>query len=423
VTKRRRCLLGLAGALLAAVPAWAINIPVAARKVMVVDRPSDPARSKVVFVAKDAAISKGPGTSPEDISAQLTVTYNGGFTAGVVSIPAGSANGWRSNSASLARYTNPDAPGGPSDAKLALVRPGTLLKLVTKGPGEFPLSVLASGPPPDPVRTAFCVTNDGQETCHCTQFATCRHKLIAGGSAAKLVCTLGTGDPSCDALNPPGSTTSITTTTSTSTTLPLGDTFDGTSLDPSWSVLNPGLVTITVSGGSLHLEATMSGAGTTWYNDSEGPLVYKAVTGDFDVRTVVSTEDPGNPGNPPPTQYRLAGLLARDPASAPGALDWVHVALGSGATAQGVSYEYKSTAASVSTWATTPTASPDGELRIVRSGAVFDLYWRPDALASWLLIQSFVRADMPATLHVGLMIYATEAPPSIRASFDQIAFF
>jgi hypothetical protein len=81
------------------------------------------------------------------------------------------------------------------------------------------------------------------------------------------------------------------------------------------------------------------------------------------------------------------------------------------------------TAGSVSTWATTPTASPDGELRIVRTGAVFDLYWRPDALASWLLIQSFVRADMPATLHVGLMIYATEAPPSIRASFDEIALF
>lgn len=414
----------LAAALLAAVPAWAIDLPIAARKVMVVDRPLEPARSKVIFVAKDAAISKGPGTSLEDIGAELTVTYNGGFTAGFVSVPAGSANGWRSNTASVARYTNPAAPGGPSVAKLILVRPGALLKLVTSGPADFPYGgVLSNGPPSDPVRTAFCVTNGGQETCHCSQFATCRYKLLAGGSAAKLICTLGTGDASCDALNPPGSTTSITTTTSTSTTLPLGDAFDGASLDPSWSVLNPGLVTISVSGGSLHLEATMSGAGTTWYNDSQGPLVYKAVTGDFDVRTVVSTEDPGNPGNPPPTQYRLAGLLARDPASAPGALDWVHVALGSGATAQGVSYEYKSTAASVSTWATTPTASPDGELRIVRTGAVFDLYWRPDALASWLLIQSFVRADMPATLHVGLMIYATEAPPSIRASFDQIAFF
>jgi hypothetical protein len=412
----------LAAALLAAVPAWAI--PITARKLMVVDRPSDPARSRVIFVSKDPGITKGSGTNLEDISAELTIAYNVGLSMGVVSIPSGSANGWRSNTATVARYTNAAAPAGPSDAKLALIRPGALLKLVTKGPGNVPLNVFADGPPTTPVSTAFCVTNGAEETCHCSQFATCTHRLIAGGTAAKLICTLGTGDAGCGALDPPGSTTSIaTTSTTTSTTVPLGDDFDGVALDPSWTVLNPGLVTISVSGGSLHLEATMSGAGTTWFNDSQGPLVYKAVTGDFDVRTVVATEDPANPGNPPPTQYRLAGLLARDPASAPGALDWVHAALGSGATAQGVSYEYKSTAASVSTWATTPTASPAGELRIVRTGAVFDLYWRPDALAAWLLIQSFNRVDMPATLHVGLMIYATEAPPSIRASFDEITFF
>jgi hypothetical protein len=167
----------------------------------------------------------------------------------------------------------------------------------------------------------------------------------------------------------------------------------------------------------------MSGAGTTWFDDSEGPLIYKTVTGDFDVRTVIATDDPGSPGDPPPTQYRLAGLLARDPASVPGSLDWVHVALGSGATAQGVCYEYKSTDASVSTWMTIPTASPEGELRLVRTGAVFDLYWRPDAISAWTLIQSFNRPDLPAALQVGMMIYATEAPPSSRARFDEIAFF
>ena len=155
MARRRRCLIVLAAALLAAVPAWAIDVPIAARKVIVVDRPIDPARSKVIFVAKDAAISKGAGTSLEDISVQLTVSYATGFQTGVVSIPSGSANGWRSNTAAAARYTNAAAPDGPSDAKLALIRPGLLLKLVTKGPGEVPLNALAGGPPPDPVRTAF----------------------------------------------------------------------------------------------------------------------------------------------------------------------------------------------------------------------------------------------------------------------------
>lgn len=409
----------------AAAPAPAANVPIAARKLTVIQRP-DPTKSRVIFVGRDSAVTKGPGTDPDAISVELTVAYADGSATGVVSVPGGTANGWHSNTATLARFTNPSAPGGPTHAKLALIKPGSQAKLATKGPGEVPLNVLAAGAPVGGVRTAFCITNGGDESCLCSALATCTYKSIGGGTGAKLSCKLGIGDAGCGALAPPPTTTTTSTTvasTTTSTTLPLGDTFDGVALDPSWSVLNPSLATISVSGGQLHLEATMSGGGTTWYNNSEGPLVYKAVTGDFDVRTVVSTEDAGSPGNPPPTQYRLAGLLARSPASVPGALDWVHVALGSGATAQGVSYEYKSTNDSVSTWATTPTASPDGELRIVRTGSNFDLYWRPDALASWLVIQSFARPDMPATLHVGLMVYATEAPPAIRASFDEIAFF
>jgi hypothetical protein len=402
----------------------AADVPIVARKLLVIDRPGDVAKSRVSFVAKDPAVTKGTGVDPEDISARLTVAYPGATATGVVSIPSGAANGWSTNTEALAKYKNAAAPGGPTHAKAAVIKSGKQLKLKSRGPGETPLHVLAEGPPAGSIHTAFCVTNGGEEFCHCSELTACTYKLIAGGVGAKLSCKLGIGDSGCAALNPPTTTTTTTaSTTTTTTTLPLGDTFDGGSLDPSWSVLNPGLATITVSGGSLHLEATMSGAGTTWFNDSEGPLVYKAVTGDFDVRTILSTEDAGNPGNPPPTQYRLAGLLARDPASAPGSLDWVHVALGSGATAQGVCYEYKSTDDSVSTWATIPTASPAGELRLVRTGSTFDQYWRPDAVSSWLLIQSFNRPDLPATLHVGLMVYATEAPPAMRASFDEIAFF
>jgi hypothetical protein len=427
--RRRRAARLIVGlALFAALPASAADVPVAARKLVVIDRPSVATGSRVIFVAKDPAVSKGTGTNPDDIGATITLAYPGGSPTGVVSIPAGTANGWRVNTAVVARYANKSAPGGPAHARAAVIVPGKRLALTAKALGLPSLDVFGAGPPAGAVRTAFCVTNGVEETCHCSEFTACTYKLIAGGTGAKLSCTAGIGDPGCGALEPPPTTTTTTTTaptttTTTTTTLPLGDEFDGVALDPSWSLHNPGLMTIDVSGGRLHLEATMSGGGTTWFNDSEGPLVYKAVTGDFDVRTVLSTEDAGSPGDPPPTQYRLAGLLARDPASAAGARDWVHVALGSGATAQGVCYEYKSTAASVSTWATIPTASPDGELRLVRTGAVFDLYWRPDGLASWLLIQSFARPDMPATLHVGLMVYATEAPPGIRASFDSIAFF
>lgn len=402
--------------------ASALDVPISARKLVVVDRLATVGSAKVVYVAKDAAITKGAGLDPEAIDAALTVAYASGGAIGVVAIPAGAANGWRSNATSVAKYANPAAPSGPSDAKVAVVKPGRVLKLVARGLGSPALDVVAGGDPAGAVRTAYCLTNGGETYCHCSAFPSCTYKTIASGTGAKLVCRSAVGDPACDALAAPTTTTTSSSSTTT-TTLPAGDTFDGVALDPSWSVLHPELVSIDVSGGTLNLVPTMSGAGTTWFDDSEGPLVYKSVTGDFDVRTVLTTEDAGMPGTPPPTQYRLAGLLARDPASAPGALDWVHVALGSGATAQGVCYEYKSTDDSLSTWMTIPTASASGELRLVRTGTLFDLSWRPDAFAAWTLIQSFDRPDLPATLDVGMMIYATEAPPSIRARFDEIAFF
>jgi len=402
--------------------AMAVDVEIVPRKLVVVDRLATVGKAKIVFVAKDGAVTKGAGLDPDQIGVVLTIAYGNGGTTGVLTIPAGTANGWVSNKPAVAKYVNHAAPAGPTDAKVAVIKPARLLKLVGKGLGGTPLDILGAGDPAGPVRTAYCVTNDGQEFCHCSEFTGCRFKLIGGATGAKLACKTGSGDGPCSALTPTTTSTTAPSTTTT-TTLPAGDTFDGVALDPSWSVLNPALVTIDVSGGALTIEPTMSGAGTTWFDDSEGPLVYKAVTGDFDVRTVLATDDPGSPGDPPPTQYRLAGLLARDPASTPGALNWVHVALGSGATAQGVCYEYKSTDDSVSTWMTIPTASASGELRLVRTGSIFDLYWRPDAISIWTLIQSFDRPDMPATLDVGMMIYSTESPPAIRAAFDEIAFF
>jgi hypothetical protein len=225
---------------------------------------------------------------------------------------------------------------------------------------------------------------------------------------------------------PPPTVTTTTSTTTTSTTLvdldDLDDTFDGSSLDPSWTVHNPEKVSIQVTGGALHLVPTATGGSNIWFDGGEGPLVYKLVSGDFDVSAVLSVRDPANISNPPPPEYRLAGILARDPASTPASSNTVHVALGAGSVLQGTSYEYKSTDDSASTWATTPTPSPSAELRLRRSGALIEMYWRPDSMASWTMIQSFNRPDLPATLQVGLMIYALSSPASIEALFDEIDF-
>src|SRR5262245_987344 len=60
----------------------------------------------------------------------------------------------------------------------------------------------------------------------------------------------------------------------------LSDGFDGAALDPSWSVLNPQLITVAVSGSALRLTVSQS---ALWYNASQGPLVWKPVDGDFKV--------------------------------------------------------------------------------------------------------------------------------------------
>ena len=54
---------------------------------------------------------------------------------------------------------------------------------------------------------------------------------------------------------PPTVTTTSISTTSTTMEESLDDTFDGPGLDPSWTVLNSGLVSVSVMGGALHWRA------------------------------------------------------------------------------------------------------------------------------------------------------------------------
>ena len=231
----------------------------------------------------------------------------------------------------------------------------------------------------------------------------------------------------CNATPMPTATPTAATPTPTPSATPTGDpcagfadTFGGASLDPSWSVYNAGLVTISVGSGALSLTPTMTGGGNIWFNDGEGPLVYKTITGDFTVTTVAHAEDPSNPGNPPPTQYRLGGLLVRDPGGTPGMRSSAHVALGAGDVAHPIAVEDKTTVASASNYLFYSIPSPDIELRITRSGATIDLYYRAIGAGTWTLARSHAHPEMPATVQVGMMVYSLDPPPGIRVAFDAI---
>jgi hypothetical protein len=229
-------------------PLYAVDVAVTPTKFLVVDKLAGADRAKAVYVAKDPSATKGAGEDVEQISVRLDVRYANGSAAGAFVVPAGTASGWLVNEAAVAKYVNKEAPGGPTEVKVALIKPGKLLKLVGKGLGDLPLDVLGGGDPSGPVTTAFCVDNDGEESCHCSAFTGCAYKLIAGGTGAKLVCKTGVGDAGCSALEPPGTTTSMTSSTTTSTsTSTTSITSSTTTTSPSTSTTSITTSTTTTS--------------------------------------------------------------------------------------------------------------------------------------------------------------------------------
>lgn len=183
-----------------AVTARAADIGVVPTKLIVVDKLTASGSAKAVFVAKDAAVDKGLGTDPAQISASLRVTYDNGTdpaVSGEFGAPAG-AN-WLVNKSTVAKYVNKDAPTGGA-TKVSVIKPTNLVKLVGKSLGDTPFDILsASNAAGGTAYTAYCLTNDATSNCFCSELNTCVWKSIAGGTGAKLVCKGGATDASCTA--------------------------------------------------------------------------------------------------------------------------------------------------------------------------------------------------------------------------------
>jgi cysteine-rich repeat protein len=177
-----------------------LGAPVTAVKLIVVDRGANGA--KAVFVAKDAAITKGAGTSTATIGVTLDVAYDNGTdpaSAGQFVAAAGSTN-WLVNKSTVAKYVNKTAPTG-GGTKVVVVKPGKLVKVVGKNLGDTPINILSQGgAATGAANTAACIDNGPDSNCFCSEFATCSWKSIGGGTGAKLVCKTGTGDAICAAL-------------------------------------------------------------------------------------------------------------------------------------------------------------------------------------------------------------------------------
>jgi len=183
--------------------AGAADIGIVPTKLIVVDKLASSGVAKAVFVAKDPAVDKGPGTDPTLVGANLQVSYDnstdpaisGGFNA-----LAGSAN-WIVNKTAVAKYVNKLAPSG-GGTKVAVVKQNNLVKLVGKNLGDTPINVLSQGGAASgDAETAYCVQNGSTANCFCSFLPDCSWKSVAGGTGAKLVCKGGSADPACGGLS------------------------------------------------------------------------------------------------------------------------------------------------------------------------------------------------------------------------------
>jgi expansin (peptidoglycan-binding protein) len=198
-----RALLAVGLVLSLSAPVRAANVAIPATKLIVVDKLAVNGTGRTVYVAKDGAVAKGPGTDPAGVAATLNVLVCD-VAAGIFAVPAGASDGtsgWIDNGASKASFANTLAPAGPTVVKTALVKPGKLLKLVAKGTGDLPLSVPPLPPSPCPVSVSYGLTNGPDHTRHCTVFpaGACAFEAIAGGAGAKMICKGGVADPTCAA--------------------------------------------------------------------------------------------------------------------------------------------------------------------------------------------------------------------------------
>lgn len=160
---------------------------------------------------------------------------------------------------------------------------------------------------------------------------------------------------------------------------------------------------------------------SAWYQDLHGAFLHRLVSGDFRVVTAVTVSSLANPEQGPSRQYTSAGLMVRDPASAPGSENWVVMNLGF--QQDSLATESKNTDDSVSVLQLRPTEGVRAaELAICRVGSTVRVFRRLLGSQSWEQDNSYERADLPSTVQVGLMANAWETPADLLAEFDYIRF-
>lgn len=161
-----------------------------------------------------------------------------------------------------------------------------------------------------------------------------------------------------------------------------------------------------VENGRLVLQPKSSG----WFEDNTAGHLYREVTGDFIVTTRIKVEGTRTPV--PQRSFSLAGLFIREPRTFTSAIwtpkqeNWLFFSVGTAFPAGRSQFEIKSTYNSLSTLKISDAQAGWVRLRIARSGELFTLLYQQEGSDEWVVLDQFIRPDLPETLNVGLTAYA-----------------
>jgi hypothetical protein len=207
------------------------------------------------------------------------------------------------------------------------------------------------------------------------------------------------------------------------------DLFDGGTLDASWNQFNPerlgSVDPLLVQGGQLKIHVTSA---IPWFNSQSGFLLWKEITGPFDINTKVRVRQFADQTQQPTSGVRFSGLMIRNPAGNGSTTENYKFIVVGRQSARDNQVESKTTnngSSSFTQW-DTPDASQNSELRMTRDETgLVRIFSRQIGAGSWTE-RAFptgneaelgnVNAD---PVQIGICAYAVGGSPDFVAIVDE----